>query len=423
VSTGTPLEDASLRADTRAALVRRRALAISVADGLMHAVMLGVTDNYLGALAVELGHGAKNQALLSTLPVLAGATSQLLAPTFIRLFGSRKRFVWSFAALQALTHLWFISIANSGDRALAPFLAAKILFFITGCMIAPPWSAWMASLTNGPGRERYFALRSSAIQAVLLAAFAFGAYGLHDTPVGGSVLERYTQLFWVGLGARTLSALFLRAQHDPERGKLIDKHLRLFETFERGDFRIVLYLALLHFGTYIASPFFVPYWLNELKLGYQHYALLVCTSVLAKAISLPTLHHAARRYGMDKVLYAAGLGAALLPLAWAATTSYGAFLFLQVWSGITWAAIEYASFQLLLKSTPDGQDDLRLEFLSIAGTMTGLGQVAGSLVGSALLDDLHLSYRAVFFISGAMRGAPLLLTFALARAARLRHQT
>jgi MFS family permease len=157
----------------------------------------------------------------------------------------------------------------------------------------------------------------------------------------------------------------------------------------------------------------VPWWLNELKLGYHHYALLIGTSVLAKALSLPTLHHVAARFGMPRLLYAAGLGAALLPLVWAAASSFSTFVMIQVGSGVIWGAIEYAGFQLLLRGSPD---ETRLEFLSIAGTLTGLGQVSGSLVGSVLLDQVHLSYPAVFCISSIVRGLPLLLTYLLTRA-------
>jgi MFS family permease len=425
INTRFPLQSSGLlttqeslpeRASPLVPRVRRRALTISVADGLLHAVMLGVTENYLSALAVELGHGARHQALLTSVPVLAGALSQLCAPFFTRLCGSRKRFVVACAALQALTHLWFISIAHSQDRALLPFLTAKVLYFVGGNMLTPAWSSWMASLTTpGPSRERYFALRSGAIQAVLLLAFAGGAFGLRGA-ARETLLQVYGQLFWVGLGARALSACLLSAQHDPERGVSLQRRLRLGEAFERADFRVALYLTALYFGTYIASPFFVPWWLHELKLGYHQYAVLMGTSMLARTLTVPSLHRVARRWGMLKLLYVAGLGATFLPVAWASAHSFQTFVLIQVLSGVIWGAIEYASFQLLLQDSPE---ETRLEFLSIAGTMGGLGQLFGSLVGGTLLDQVHLPYPTVFAISSVVRAIPLILAFVLPHVGRV----
>ncbi|MFT3923195.1 MAG: MFS transporter [Myxococcales bacterium] len=396
--------------------MRRRALTISVIDGLMHAVMLGFTENYLSALAVELGHGARHQALLTSLPVLAGAMSQLLAPAFTRLFGSRKRFVVACAALQALTHLWFISIAEHEERALAPFLIAKVLYFVGGNMLIPAWSAWMASLTAGGGRERYFALRSGAIQVALLLAFGAGAYGLDASSTRAGILSVYAQLFWIGLFARTASSLLLAAQHDPEPAPCEQRPLRIGEALLRCDFRVAIYLTLLYFGTFIASPFFVPWWLHELKLSYHQYAVLMGTAILARVVTVPRLHRIAARWGMTHLLYAAGFGATFLPMAWACSSSFSTFLLIQVASGTIWGAIEYASFQLLLESS---HEETRLEFLSIAGTLMGLGQLGGSLVGGALLDQAGLPYPTVFGISSVIRAIPLVLAFALPHAGRV----
>ena len=65
------------------------ALKVSMLEGCLHAVMVGVTESYLGAFAVELGHGPRALALLATLPLLAGAGSQLLSPWFCAGLGGR----------------------------------------------------------------------------------------------------------------------------------------------------------------------------------------------------------------------------------------------------------------------------------------------------------------------------------------------
>jgi len=395
-------------------LKRRRALAVSVVDGLMHAVMLGVTENFLGALAVELGHSATHQALLATLPTLIGALSLLFAPWLTRLFGSRKRFVVLAALTQALAHFGFIALAEHATTALWPFLLAKTIYVCGGAMIAPAWSAWMAALTHGAARERYFARRSGAIHVVLLAAFIGGGQLLQTKGDHGVLLEHYALLFWIGLLARTASALLLAAQLDPEAGQA-STHIGTWPGIQRalktGNFRVALYLTVLMFGANIAVPFFVPYWLRELGLDYRAYAVLIGTATFVKALTFPTFHRIAARYGMAKLLYGAGLTVAVLPGCWAFATTMPAYIAIQIASGAAWGAIEYASFQLLLR---DSDESCRLEFLSIAGAINGVGQVLGSLFGSLLIDRFHFAYTDVFWISSAVRSVPWIFTFVIA---------
>ena len=81
-------------------------------EGALHAVMVGVAESYLGAFAVELGHGARHLALLSTLPLLAGAVVQLLSPVLCAVLGSRKRLVVAGALGQTASLAALLSIVN-----------------------------------------------------------------------------------------------------------------------------------------------------------------------------------------------------------------------------------------------------------------------------------------------------------------------
>ncbi len=230
-------------------------------------------------------------------------------------------------------------------------------------------------------------------------------------------LEHYAVLFWIGLIARSVSSLLLSAQLDPTPTAHIPR--RTWDGIQRalstGNFRIALYMTTLMFGANIAVPFFVPYWLRELNLDYRAFAVLIGTATLAKALAFPTFHHLSARFGMTKLLYAAGIVVAVLPASWAFAASMPVYIAIQVASGAAWGAIEYANLQLLLL---DADDSCRLEFLSIAGAISGIGQVVGSLIGSVFIDKLGLAYTDVFWISSAVRCVPLIGTFALARSVR-----
>lgn len=386
------------------------ALKVSMLEGALHAVMVGVTESYLGAFAVELGHGARGLALLATLPLLVGAGSQLTAPLLCGLLGGRKRLAVAGAALQGVSILGLCAIAWHRNTSLVALLAIQLLFWASGNVIGPAWSAWMADLTVETERARYFARRSSLIHVVLLFSFAGAGFFLHQTSAGTSP-TRFAALFAIGLLARLGSAVAMSVQADPgDRSAQTESQAlqRVRAAVGRGSFRVAIYVALLALGTQVAAPFFTPYMLRELELDYRSFALLSAVSILAKAMTFRGCHRVAERYGLRNLLWCAGVGVAVVPLVWAASPRFDVLLLANVIGGMAWAGVEYASFQLLLQAAPP---EAKTEFFSLSNTLAGAGQVTGALGGAGLLERHTLSYAGVFVLSAVMRGAALSALF------------
>jgi MFS family permease len=378
-------------------------------EGALHAVMVGVAESYLGAFAVELGHGPRQLALLSTLPLLAGASVQLFSPLFCALLGSRKRLALMGALGQTASLAALFAIATSQTRSVTPLLAAQLGFWISGGAMAPAWNAWMANLTLHTHRPRYFARRSALNQLALLLAFGSAGYALHHA--GARVLHCYVLLFSVAFMARLASVAALVAQVDlepPRRLRIAEARIaeRTRSAWHASDFQVAAYLGTLAFGTHLAAPFFTPYMLRELELDYKSFALLSATSILAKALTFPVCHTLAERVGLERLLRAAGLGVALTPLLWACSVNFGVLLFAHVLGGVVWAAVEYASYQLLLDSSPP---DLTAEFFSLANCLTGIAQVSSAFLGGLILSRQVASYSSLFLLSSACRALPLVL--------------
>ena len=205
---GAPLEGASRERRVR------RSLMISLVDAVLCAVMVGVSESFFGALAVTLGHDDAALALLTTLPLLCAALAQLGAGWLVDLCGGRKRLVIAAVTVQALSHLGFLAIAVTGEGSLAALMAVKLLFWISGTVGAPAWCAWMAALTEGVQRERYFAWRSGLVQLAILVSFTGAGWFLARAVDAGLGLQGFAALQAVGLVARALSGLALAAQED-----------------------------------------------------------------------------------------------------------------------------------------------------------------------------------------------------------------
>jgi len=380
-----------------------------VVDGVFHAVMLGLSESYLGALAVELGHGDTALALLVTVPLVAGASAQLLAGFVVPLLGSRKRTVVAGATLQALSLLGFVWIAATHQRALAPLLAAKILWWVAGSVIVPPWGAWMADLTEPIRRERYFAWRSAGVQLALLFAVVGGGIVLGRAQAGPEALARFELLFWGGVVARLLSALALSAKRDPASAVEPPSgttRARLGQALRESSWRVPLYMIGMMFGAHVAIPFFTPYMLRTLALEYEAFGMLNALAVLSKAAIFPLCHRLSAVFGVHRVLTVGAIGVGLIPVLWTLADDVTGIAGIELMGGAVWALLEYASFQVLLGCA---RAEHRVEFFALYGTFLGLAQLAGSLLGSALLERGGMSYRDAFVLSSVLRLAALVV--------------
>lgn len=381
----------------------------SVVDAILHGLMVGSSESYFGALAVELGHRDFALAVLITLPPLAGALFQPFASILAAHLGSRRRLVLAGATLQALSHVAFIAIVALQITSFWPLLFAKLVFWIGALVGVPAWSDWMSALTKDVPRERYFARRSMFAHVALLFGFVGAGALLYQAQNKQATLPAFAVLCAVGLVARLGSVFALSRQQDnlpPPRRTGTRKRMYLALTTSR--WRVAVYVALLTFGTFIAAPLFTPYMLRDMNLSYAAYAAVLATGILAKALAFPLVSRAAERFGLRPVLAVAGAGASTVPLLFILSTSASDLVAAHVVSGITWAGIELASFQLLLASA---EDDLRTEFLSLSNGLTGVLQLSGGLVGGLLMQQVGLSYSQVFMVSTACRIVPLILLF------------
>lgn len=379
-----------------------RSLRLSVLDGLLYAVMVGVAESYLGAFAVDLGLGDTALAMLATVPLLVGALSQLATPLWVRLLGSRQRGVVAGAALQVVSLLWMMGIALSGDDHFANLLGAKALFWFGGGVITPAWNAWMGTLTADVHRERYFARRSALLHLALLGAFMLGGVLLE----GGA--DRYPLLFGLAALARTGSAVVLARKSDPGAVAPGGAPARVWPRMRRalaaGHFRTAIFIALLMFGAQISVPFFTPYMFRTLGLSKLGFAALISASILAKSLAFPVWREVAERRGMRQALIVSTGLVCLLPAFWTLTRGFPELVGLQIVSGVAWGGFEYLTLQLLLRDAPGDAD---VEFFALANSLSGLLQLAGSAVGGLILARGDVPYETVFLASSAMRGVAL----------------
>ena len=391
---------------------------MSIVDGVLFALMLGVSESYFGACAVALGHGDTALALLATLPLFAGSLAQAFTSPLVLGLGSRKRLVAAGALVQALSHLGLLAIALLSLPSFWLLLGLIVVYYVSGMIIQPAWGAWMGELTERRDRERFFALRSTLMSVSTLSSFLWAGYQLRDGAAHDTLSHTYAWLFGIGFVARFASSVLLYRQ--PDRVNVRRDNLRRVmartRSAVRGDgFRIALLLGVWMLGAHVSIPFYAPYMLKTLGLGYDGFALVCAVQLLAKAAAFPFLRWLSQRLGLTRLMAWSMAGAAMVALLWSASPSVTVLFFAQILSGVAWGAYEFSSFQLLLQRARPSQ---RVEFLAMAASFGGLMQLSGALLGSFLLARVGLQYRDVFMVSALARALPLLAFLPLSVAKR-----
>ena len=75
----------------------RANLRYSIVEGSWFALMFGLGENYLSAMAVFLGFSALQISILNSFPQLIGAFTQLITNNLAGFFKSMKRFIKMFS--------------------------------------------------------------------------------------------------------------------------------------------------------------------------------------------------------------------------------------------------------------------------------------------------------------------------------------
>jgi len=385
-----------------------RSLRLSIIDGLLYGVMVGACESYLGAFAVALGHGSAAIALLVTVPMLFGALSQLLAPVLVARLGNRKRLVVSAVLVQAVVALpALLTISVNAETSFWALLLAKTLFWTSGSVAGAVWNAWMEALTRTVARERYFALRSMSVHAVLLVAFVGAGAFMRWRTAEGQQLLGFAAMFALATLARLGSALTLSRKLNIEaRSTSLTPLERLGVAKRQGRYRLPVFMGVFMLGAQISIPFFTPYMLRVLKLDLLQFSLITSASILAKAVCFPLWARAAKHVGMRGVFLSSVSVISLLPLAWTQVHEIGPLLVVQVASGAMWAGWEYASLQLMMRDAPRA---VGTEYFALTAAISGALQLAGSMIGSVLLLLTDDSYHAAFALSSLGRMGALIL--------------
>lgn len=391
----------------------RSDLRASCTDGFAYGGMVGLGETFLPAFVLAVGLGELNAGLIGSLPLVAGGIMQTVSLSAIRLLGSHKRWVIVCALVQAMTYVPLIFAALRGYISPAAVFLVATLYWGAGLATGPAWNTWIGTVVPKPVRARFFATRTRWSQAAVFAGFLIGGLGLQYAKQTGHLLEAYAALFAAACLSRLVSVSQLARQSEPvpipkDMRRIAWKDLLDHMGRKRGG-RLLIYLVAVQAMVQMSGPYFTPFMLEKLKLGYGQFVALISAAFLAKVISLPIWGHVAHRIGAHRLLWIGGVGITPLSGAWLLSRELPWLFFLQVIGGILWAAYELAFFLLFFESIAVEERTSLLTLYNLINTLAWFG---GALLGGAMLvatDATYSGYLAIFGFSSLGRCLSLLL--------------
>jgi MFS family permease len=401
----------------------RQNLSNSMKDGAAASLMVGMGETYIPAFVLAVGLAETSAGLIVTIPILAGAILQLVAPAAVTALGSHKRWVVGCAIAQSSVFLALMIAALTGS--LGTIAAFSIAAIYWGCGMAggSAWNTWISTLVPARLRIRFFSRRSRWLQAFTLTGFLVAGITLKLAQGNGTVVESarhdlilhaFAALFGAAFVARLVSAWYLSRQTEPvpvpHNQRQVPVSQLLLRLRRSPDGKLILYLVMAQAATQVAAPYFTPFMLRQMQLDYGTYAALVAAAFAARIFSLPFLGRFAERSGANKLLLTCGVAMAPMAVMWVfAYQNLPALFALQVMSGIVWGGFELASSLLIFERISPAE---RTSVLTTYNLSNASALVAGSLLGGAVFEALGSNfegYLVIFALSSLLRAMTVTL--------------
>ena len=343
-------------------------------------------ETYLSAFALLLHAGPLQIGLLSALPPIIGAWSQLISVKLLNRIKGRNSLILCGAMGQALTWLTLAMLPMlAPSHATWLLLASATMYFVMGNLIVPAWNGVITGALHPDERGAYFARRGKIVAVVSFAALVVAGLVLHASSRWETPWLGFATIFLLASAARMISIRYLRRlpESTPSEATRDRSGFGRFMRDHRNAMfrRFLLFSGSFYAAAMIAGPFFVVYLLRDLHLTYVQYGLWLAAPILAQLVSLKEWGHIADTFGNKNVLVVTGLAIPILPMLYLCSTNWMFLVAINFLSGTLWPGFSL-SLQNYVFDIVRPED--RPKGVAVYHTVNAVGAGMGALLGGWL---------------------------------------
>jgi MFS family permease len=369
--------------------------------------MLGLTQNYISPLALELKATTTQIGLLSSIPSLVMALSQLAAPDLSARAGSRKGLILPVVFMHAIMFIPILLVPYLFHVSAIWWLIGFVtISVVLGAIANPAWGSMMADLVPERLRGRYFGFRGQ-VTGFITQVFSYTAAGILLL-FAGNIFIGYAILFGAATVFRLLSFSFISRQYEPrqavskKQGPSLLAIIKHVGSTNLGKF--MLFFSLIDFCTMISGPFFTVFMFRDLHFNYLIYCIIGSASQLSTLLFLPFWGRRADKWGNLKVVQIVTILIPVVPVLWIFYDNIFYLVAINIISGFAWSGFSLAGVNFAYDAS---EPENRTKQLAVFGAIDGLGCCLGALLGgyiAPLLPPLFgYQLRTLFVISGVLR--------------------
>jgi hypothetical protein len=392
-------------------LTKKNVLFKTYFEAIFFALMVATSESYALFYFTKQGLGHFQVALMSTIPLLMGASFQFIVPKILKdryvAYGILASIFTQIIGLGLLVYCAYRPIEEFSFPLL---LAGLSCYWVGGQTCAPLWLDWVSRLTESKEEFGKYLARRNTISTLLIMVFYFSFSLLIDA----HFYIPFFAVFSVGLSARVGSFIYqsyLTCKSMPLiKDTFADEFVR--EEVDDSDneflkplFAFFIWTALFRFSVNLSAPFFLPYMVGELEFTTIQYVCLTSIPFLGRALFVHNWGRASTGIRSFWGIQLACVFISVIPLLWTFHQNIFYLAGLEFFSGVFWGGFELTV--VLMVQNFAGKNVRK--YLGIHMALMTLFSVLGAMCAAMLLR-FGLEYTELFRLSTGVR---LLVSFGL----------
>lgn len=407
---------------------RNRSTNSLVKEGLFDAAKMGASETYLGAFGVWLGGLPYQIGALATLPPLIGAMAQAIGMRLSERTKSRRDIVAFLMRVQSFLLLPVALLAflmAEGPTAVNVLIGVIVAYHITVGLIAPMWNSLVGDVLPPLSRGEFFGYRNKWMSIISFGAVVLAGQVIHWCSAWDYGAYGFFFIFLFAAVCRFLSARQFRhiedaTLHVPDESKFT--FWQFIRRAKQSNFvKFVLFVSCMNFAASVSGPYFAMYMLQDLRLSYSEYMVVVATAVLAQFVVIRSWGMMSDQFGNRTILKVCGALVAVNPWLWLLSSDFWCIVAIQFYSGIFWAGFTLAAANFVFDAVTPAKRARCVAYQSIInGALVFLGSAAGGWIVGIVPREVAVSlgfavspspFLALFVLSGLLRAVVMVFIF------------
>ncbi len=375
-----------------------RGLRAAYRQSLFWAIMFGAGEASFGLFANHLGAPTFFYGLLAGIPSLLGPLAQVTAA---HLLDKRKKRMALILAPITIQMLCFIPLAtipfwaepqkpqgawSTLSPELGVFLGCITLYFITSHLAMPVWNSLISDLIPQEQRGTYFARLTRAPTLVALIVQVSVGIALFYAGRSAEAGMVFAGCFAASFFARAISIGIVRTMEDPPYHASPEAVFTFWQFIRRAResnfVKFVIATTVLHFGAYVAGPYFLPYCTHDLHFEPWQWVAMSAGATISSIVTIVGWGRFSDRFGNKRTMQYCTFLISFVPVGWLLTTDFTALVLVQMVGTVFWTGFSLSSFNYILEAVSPPK---RVRCMAYFNILVGVGVFAGSLAGSELI--------------------------------------